>query len=57
MKTVKCYTKDRSGGWFYYTKDLQSAIKRINEDIRICNEFGLAIVFDEKKKKIFEVKK
>ena len=56
MITVIYILEDGSKDWVYYMKDLRSAVECIKEDMATCPEIAKAVVFDEEKEKILEVK-
>lgn len=56
MITVIYILEDGSKNWTYYMKDLRSAVESIKEDMTACPEIAKAVVFDEEKEKLLEVK-
>lgn len=56
MITVIYILEDGSKDWVYYMKDLRSAVECIKEDMATCPEIAIAVVLDEEKEKILEVK-
>lgn len=56
MITVIYILEDGSKDWVYYMKDLRSAVESIKEDMTECPEIAMAVVLDEEKEKILEVK-
>lgn len=56
MITVIYILEDGSKDWVYYMKDLRSAVESIKEDMATCPEIAMAVVLDEEKEKILEVK-
>lgn len=56
MITVIYILEDGSKNWVYYMKDLRSAVESIKEDMVTCPEIAMAVVLDEEKEKILEVK-
>lgn len=56
MITVIYILEDGSKDWVYYMKDLRSAVESIKEDMTACPEIAMAVVLDEEKEKILEMK-
>lgn len=56
MITVIYILEDGSKDWVYYMKDLRSAAECIKEDVVTCPEIAMAVVLDEEKEKILELK-